>query len=67
MNKKISVIVFTSMLVVLLTSAAVPLPGTAAVTAEKSDLVNFKVVNKSSGYVYLWLDGPAFYYFAVKP
>jgi hypothetical protein len=67
MNKKISVIVFTSMLVVLLTSAAVPLPGMAAVTAEKSDLVNFKVVNKSSGYVYLWLDGPAFYYFAVKP
>ncbi len=72
MRKKrssILVAVLACMLVVLFTSAAVPVPNSSnqAISAGKSSLVGFKVVNNSSGYVYLWLNGPTFYYFAVKP
>jgi hypothetical protein len=38
-----------------------------ASTSEKSDLVALKVENDSTSYAYLWLDGPSFYYFVVKP
>jgi len=57
------------MLVIIFTSAAIPLPNASnnATSAGKSDVDGLKVVNNSSGYVYLWLNGPTFYYFAVKP
>jgi hypothetical protein len=50
-------------------TAAVPIPESSSVasTGEKSDLVALRVVNQSTGYVYLWLDGPEFYYLVVKP
>lgn len=68
-RSKLLIVVFACILVVVFTSAAVPSTTTSinTTTSGKSDLVGFKVVNKSSGTVYLWLDGPAFYYFAVKP
>ena len=69
MRSKRSIIVFACMLVIIFTSAAIPLPNASnnATSAGKSDVVGLKVVNNSSGYVYLWLNGPTFYYFAVKP
>lgn len=62
------VLVFACILVVVFTSAAIPLPNASihAAPTGKSDLVAFTVINDSSGYVYLWLDGPTFYYMAVK-
>jgi len=50
-------------------SAAVPLPKSVSLasTNEKSDLIALKVENDSTSYAYLWLDGPEFYYFVVKP
>lgn len=62
------VMVFACMLVVVFTSAAIPLPDASfhAASTEKSELVAFTVVNDSSGYVYLWLNGPTFYYMSVK-
>lgn len=61
--------IFIGLIVLALLSAAIPLPDSAAVmsTNEKSDLVALKIQNDSSGYAYVWLDGPTFYYFAIKP
>jgi hypothetical protein len=61
--------ILISLVVLILLSAAVPFPKSAALSSmnEKSDLVALKIQNESSGYAYVWLDGPAFYYFAVKP
>ncbi len=57
------------MVAIIFLSAAVPMPssGNFADTKDKFDLVEFKVVNRSSSMAYLWLDGPTFYYFVVKP
>jgi hypothetical protein len=38
-----------------------------AAILEKSELVALTIENRSSGIVYLWLDGVAFYYFAIDP
>jgi len=53
----------------LFTTAAIPTPTRSlnASAAEKSELVALTVENRSSGIVYLWLDGVAFYYFAIDP
>ena len=61
--------IMISLVVLILLSAAVPFPASAALTSgnEKSDLVALKIQNESSSNAYVWLDGPAFYYFAVKP
>jgi hypothetical protein len=50
-------------------TAAVPFPHSTSLTtnADKSDLVALKVDNQSSSITYLWLNGPAFYYFVVNP
>ena len=68
-RSKLLFVVLAGIVVVLLTSAAVPGPtaSISATTSGRSDLVSFRVVNKSSGTVYLWLNGPTFYYFAVRP
>ncbi len=61
--------ILISLVVLILLSAAVPYPNSAALRSgnEKSDLVALKIQNESSSNAYVWLDGPAFYYFAVKP
>ena len=58
-----------SLVVLVFLSAAIPLPNSAALNSvnEKSDLVALKIQNGSSSYAYIWLEGPTFYYFAVKP
>lgn len=63
------VVIIVNLILVLTMTAAVPVPRSSlsAVTSEKSDLVSLEVVNNSSGYVYIWLNGPAFYYLWVKP
>jgi len=38
-----------------------------AAAGEKTGPVGLTVENRSSGYVYLWLEGPSFYYLVVKP
>ena len=62
-------LILANILILVLMSAAVPLPNSVsfASTSEKSDLVALKVENDSTSYAYLWLDGPSFYYFVVKP
>lgn len=62
-------LILVNLLILLLMSAAAPLPNSdlLASSSGKSDLVTLKIVNDSTSYAYLWLDGPAFYYFAVKP
>lgn len=71
MNKKKSIrmLIIVNLMILVLLTAAVPLPKSSSVasTGEKSDLVALRVVNQSTGYVYLWLDGPEFYYLVVKP
>ena len=66
-SQRITILI--SLVVLILLSAAVPLPNSAAFNSvnEKSDLVALKILNDSSSYAYVWLDGPTFYYFAVKP
>ncbi len=58
-----------SLIILVFLTAAIPLPNSAAVAAtnQKSDLVALKIQNDSSSTAYLWLDGPTFYYFVVKP
>lgn len=53
----------------LFTTAAIPTPTRAldASMADKTELVTLTIENRSSGMVYLWLDGVAFYYFAIDP
>ena len=62
-------IVLIGLVIFTLLSAAVPLPASSnfASVNEKSDLVALKVVNDSTSTAYLWLDGPAFYYFVIPP
>lgn len=62
-------IVLIGLMIFTLLSAAVPLPASSnfASVNEKSDLVALKVVNDSTSTAYLWLDGPAFYYFVIPP
>lgn len=71
MEKKRSmrIIIIMSLIILVFLTAAIPLPNSAAVAAtnQKSDLVALKIQNDSSSTAYLWLDGPTFYYFVVKP
>ncbi len=71
MNKKKSmrVLILVNLLLMLLVTAAVPLPQSTSFTtnADKSDLVALKVDNQSTSNAYLWLNGPSFYYLVVKP
>jgi hypothetical protein len=63
------VLFIVGVLAALFSTAAIPGPGstlTAALGGE-SDLVALTVENRSSGYIYIWLDGPSFYYLSVKP
>ena len=62
-------LIMANILILVLMSAAVPLPNSVSLASasEKSDLVALKVENDSTSYAYLWLDGPSFYYFVVKP
>lgn len=66
-SKRIPILISLAILVFL--SAAIPLPNSFAFTAlnEKSDLVALKIQNDSSSNAYLWLEGPTFYYFVVRP
>lgn len=66
-SKSISIVI--GLVILIFLSAAIPLPSSAAITAvkEKSDLVALKIQNDSSSYAYIWLNGPTFYYFMVKP
>lgn len=68
MMKK-SLLAMMSVMIFVLLTAAVQLPAsqTTASVIEKSDLVALKVENDSTSTAYLWLDGPAFYYFVIKP
>lgn len=61
--------VLAGMLILTLLTAAVPFPGRDAslATDAQGDLIRLTVVNRSSGFVYLWLKGPAFYYMSIKP
>lgn len=55
--------------VVILLSAAAPLPGRGLsfATSEPADLVRLTVENRTTGYMYMWLKGPQFYYLVIKP
>jgi hypothetical protein len=68
MTKK-RMLVLISFAIFILLTAAVQLPASSkfASVNEKSDLVALKVENDSTSMAYLWLDGPAFYYFVIKP
>ncbi len=68
MKKKRYYLLISLMIFVFLT-AGVQLPTSSNVASvnEKSDFVALKVVNDSTSTAYLWLDGPAFYYFVIKP
>ena len=68
MTKK-RMLVLINLLIIVLLTAAVQLPASTnlAPANAKSDLVALKVVNDSTSNAYLWLDGPAFYYFVIKP
>jgi hypothetical protein len=68
-KRLLHVLVLVNLLIFIFLTAAVPSPNSAGFASvhEKSDLVALKVENKSSSTAYLWLDGPAFYYLAVKP
>lgn len=55
--------------ILILSFALAPMQSRAvfAATGEKTGPVGLTVENRSSGYVYLWLEGPSFYYLVVKP
>jgi len=61
--------ILLSLVVLLLLSAAAPQPNSTVLASvkEKSDLVVLKIQNDSTSIAYVWLDGPEFYYFSVKP
>ena len=71
MNKKntLPVLILVNLLIFIFMTAAAPLTDSASFTSinEKTDLVALKVVNDSTSTAYLWLDGPAFYYFVIPP
>jgi hypothetical protein len=68
-KKPAYMLIMVNLLILVMITAAVPFPHSASLASisGKSDLVSLKIVNESSGYVYLWLNGPSFYYFSVKP
>ena len=68
-NKSKHLVILVGLITLIGLSAAVPLPASAyfASVKEKSDLVWLKIQNNSTSTAYLWLDGPEFYYFVVKP
>jgi len=68
-KKSLRVLILANLLIMLLVTAAVPLPkfSSFATNGEKSDLIALRVDNYSTSNAYLWLDGPAFYYLVVKP
>jgi hypothetical protein len=53
----------------VISTAAIPGVGSARNLAVggKSELIALTVENRSSGLMYLWLDGPAFYYLVLQP
>jgi len=61
--------IFISLIILVFLSAAIPFPNSAAIASanEKSNLVALIIQNDSSSTAYLWLDGPTYYYFVVKP
>lgn len=64
-NRLLRLILFLGVVVALVTIAAAPSPFRGIVLA-KSELVRLTVENRSSGSLYVWLTGPAVYYFEVK-
>jgi hypothetical protein len=68
-KKSLRVLILVNLLIMLLVTAAVPLPKSTNFGAsnEKSDMVALRVDNHSTSIAYLWLDGPAFYYLVVNP
>jgi hypothetical protein len=54
---------------IILLTAAVPLPGrgVSSATLESEKLVRLTIENRTTGYMYMWLSGPQFYYFVIKP
>jgi len=55
--------------VVILLTAAAPFPGRGVsfATTDPVDLVRLTVENRTTGYMYMWLKGPQFYYLVIKP
>jgi hypothetical protein len=68
-NKSKWTIILLAFVLLIVLTAAIPFPQSETLGSQnaKSDLVALKIQNDSSGYVYLWLQGPTFYYFPVKP
>lgn len=66
-SKWYSILLGVVLLIVL--TAAIPFARSENLGLQNtnSDLVALKIQNDSSGYAYLWLQGPTFYYFAVRP
>lgn len=64
-NRLIHLIILLGVVAALVTVAAAPSPARGNVVA-RSELVRLTVVNRSSGSLYVWLTGPAVYYFEVK-
>lgn len=58
---------FLIALLVCIALAPVYIRPALAAADEKTGPVGLTVENRSSGYVYLWLEGPSFYYLVVKP
>lgn len=54
---------------IILLTAAVPFPGrgVSAATLDPEKLVRLTVENRTTSYMYMWLTGPQFYYFVLKP
>jgi len=54
---------------IILLTAAVPLPGRgfSFATIDPADLVRLTVENRTTNYMYMWLNGPQVYYFVIKP
>lgn len=61
--------VVAGLLVLVVCFAVFPMQGKSALAAagEKTGPVGLTIENRSSGYIYLWLQGPSFYYLVVKP
>jgi hypothetical protein len=68
-NKSLQILIMVNLLLMLLVTAAAPLPNSAGLSknAEKSDLITLTIDNQSTSTAYLWLDGPSFYYLVVRP
>jgi hypothetical protein len=65
--RPLQIILVLGVVAAFLLSAAAPLPVRLMESvAAKSDLIKLTVDNRSSGNLYVWLEGPAFYYFQVN-